>query len=309
MTLSSEGKRLSLAKYALQSDVYVAELKTKGIGLGPARRLTLDDRADFPYGWTPDNQQVIFTSDRDGVYHIFRQALNRTEPELLVGGPEDATLARLSPDNSSVLYLIQHPPSERTQNVKLMRVPLGGGPPQFLLEDRNISNHQCARLPATLCIYSQIGNGEQTFFRYDPQTGEHSEIPAAKIKDADPYAFNWSLSPDGKLLASAKKMGPQKELAIRLLSIADGKQQFIEVQAWAGIGSLDWSADGRSLWVSAYTTKDTWAMLNIDLSGTVTNVLEQKSVRLGWAIPSPDGRKLALLELNGTANVWMLEDF
>ena len=59
----------------------------------------------------------------------------------------------------------------------------------------------------------------------------------------------------------------------------------------------------------AYTTKDTWALLNVDLQGKVRNVLEEKNIRLGWAIPSPDGKRLALWESSGSANVWMIENF
>jgi Tol biopolymer transport system component/DNA-binding winged helix-turn-helix (wHTH) protein len=309
LSISANGHRLSLAKYTLQPDVYVAELKTRELKLSTPRRLTLDDRTDFPYAWTPDSNAVIFGSDRDGPYHVFKQAFDGTEPELLVGGPEDASLPRLSPDGLTVLFLSQPAPRDATQKVKLMSVPVAGGPPQFVLEAQGINNQQCARIPSTLCIYSVIRRGEQKFYRYDWKTGKSEEIAIAKITDNDPYAFNWSLSPDGKLLASAKKMGPEKELVIRLLSLPDGSERLLQVQAWAGIGSLDWAADGKSLWAMAYTTKDTWALLNISVSGTVTKVLEEKNLRLGWAIPSPDGKRVALWEASGSANVWMVENF
>jgi Tol biopolymer transport system component len=309
MTLSADDKRLSLAKYTLQPDVFISEVRTPDFKLSTPRRLTLDDRSDFPYAWTPDGKAVIFGSDRDGPYHVFKQHIDRSAPELLVGGSEDATLPRLGPDSSTLLFLSQRISGDPLHKVKLMRIPLAGGPLKLLLEDVNINNHQCAREPSKLCIYSQITTGEQTFYRYDPETGEHSEITAAKIKDADPYAFNWTLSPDGKMLASAKKVGPQKELAVRLLSVPDGSQRMLKVDAWAGIGSLDWAPDGQSIWALAYTTKDTWALLNVDLQGKVRNVLEEKNIRLGWAIPSPDGKRLALWESSGSANVWMIENF
>jgi Tol biopolymer transport system component/DNA-binding winged helix-turn-helix (wHTH) protein len=309
MTLSADDKRLSLAKYTLQPDVFISEVRTPNFKLSTPRRLTLDDRSDFPYAWTRDGKAVIFGSDRDGPYHVFKQQIDRSTPELLVGGSEDATLPRLGPDSSMLLFLSQRISGDPLHKVKLMRIPLAGGPPKLLLEDVNINNHQCAREPSELCIYSQITTGEQTFYRYDPETGEHSEITAAKIEDADPYAFNWSLSPDGKVLASAKKVGPQKELSVRLLSVADGSQRMLKVDAWAGIGSLDWAPDGKSIWALAYTTKDTWALLNVDLQGKVRNVLEEKNIRLGWAIPSPDRKRLALWESSGSANVWMIENF
>jgi Tol biopolymer transport system component len=309
MTLSGDDKRLSLAKYTLQPDVFISEVRTPDFKLSRPRRLTLDERSDFPYAWTPDSKAVIFGSDRDGPYHVFKQEIDRSAPELLVGGAEDANGPRLGPDGSTLLFLSQRTSGDPLHKVKLMRIPLAGGPLKLLLEDVNINNHQCAREPSKLCIYSQITTGEQTFYRYDPETGGHSEITAAKIKDADPYAFNWSLSPDGKVLASAKKVGPQKELLVRLLSVADGSQRMLRVDAWAGIGSLDWAPDGKSIWAMAYTTKDTWALLNVDLQGKVRNVLEEKNIRLGWAIPSPDGKRLALWESSGSANVWMIENF
>jgi hypothetical protein len=38
-------------------------------------------------------------------------------------------------------------------------------------------------------------------------------------------------------------------------------------------------------------------------------MLEEKKMTLGWAIPSPDGKHLALWKASGSSNVWMLENF
>jgi hypothetical protein len=38
-------------------------------------------------------------------------------------------------------------------------------------------------------------------------------------------------------------------------------------------------------------------------------MLEQKNPRIGWAIPSPDGRRLALWEASGSANASVAENF
>jgi hypothetical protein len=50
-------------------------------------------------------------------------------------------------------------------------------------------------------------------------------------------------------------------------------------------------------------------MLNIDLNGRVRPMLEENNMVIGWAIPSPDGRRLAILKASGTSNVWMVEGF
>jgi len=39
------------------------------------------------------------------------------------------------------------------------------------------------------------------------------------------------------------------------------------------------------------------------------HMFESKKMILGWAIPSPDGRHLALWQSSGSSNVWMIENF
>ena len=73
LSVADDGKRLAYLKQGWQPDVYVAKLESSGTRLSPPKRLTLDERQDFPFSWTPDGKQVIFASDRDGAFHIFRQ--------------------------------------------------------------------------------------------------------------------------------------------------------------------------------------------------------------------------------------------
>ena len=73
-----------------------------------------------------------------------------------------------------------------------------------------------------------------------------------------------------------------------------------------GISSLDWAADNKSLWAVTSTEKEN-ALLRIDLNGSVHPVWRPKRIRVGWAIPSRDGKYLALHVDSGSANAWMLE--
>lgn len=310
LSASADGKRLAFFKHTLQPDVYVADLESNGTRLTKPRRLTLDEREDYPYSWTPDNRAVIFVSDRDGPYHIFKQMIDQPTPELLVGGADEIAVARLSPDQSTVLYLSTPRWGQPSHAVRIMRVPLAGGPPQLVLERDGISNHQCARLPSTVCIFSEISlPGLERFYSFDPTTGSTHELPKLQLKAQNPYGFNWTLSPDGKTVAFSEKLGIRKEPELRLVSVADGSERIIKVQSWAGVSSIDWAAYGKSIWAIAFTARDTWTLLNVDLQGRVRPMLEEKDMRLGWAIPSNDGRHLALWEASGTSNVWMAENF
>jgi Tol biopolymer transport system component/DNA-binding winged helix-turn-helix (wHTH) protein len=307
LSVSDDGKRLAYLKQGSQPDVYVARLEANGTRLSPPKRLTLDERQDFPYSWTPDSKQVIFASDRDGAFHIFRQSLDENVPELIVGGNQQWMLPRLTPDGKQIVYLEFPWRYDQAQVNRVLRVSLSGGPPELVLEGRGISNLQCARLPSTLCLYSQIDEKRMTFLSFDPVSGKGHDV--AHIDDDIPYSFNWSLSPDGSMLALAKKTDIAVQPEIRLLMLRDHTERILKVAAWSGISSVDWSADGKNLWVRASTTTGTNGLLNVDLQGRVRPVWEQTKMAVGWAIPSPYGRYLALWQADGNANVWMIDNF
>jgi len=307
--LTKNGKRAAFSKHALQPDVYLADLENHGTRLSAPRRLTLDDRQDYQFSWTADSKSVIFVSDRDGTFHIFEQSPDQSAPDLLVGGSETIQAPRLTPDGLSLLYLVTSDLEDAAPITRLMRMPLAGGPPQLVLEGRGISNHQCARSPSTLCIYSLMSPQQARFFTFDPIKGEGPELEKANIHDLDPYSFNWTLSPDGQTMAFAKKLSVENEPAIRIFSLANNTERILKLHDWAGIANLDWAADGKSIWATAFTTTNTWTLLNINLQGRVRPMLESTKMTIGWAIPSPDGRHLALWQASGSSNVWMIENF
>jgi len=63
-----------------------------------------------------------------------------------------------------------------------------------------------------------------------------------------------------------------------------------------------------SLWTTGFKTTGEWTLLKVDLSGKVLPMLRENKMNLGWAIPSPDGLKLAIWKATGTSNVWLAEN-
>lgn len=59
---------------------------------------------DYPFSWTEDSKAVLFSSDRAGTFHIFKQGIGESAPELLIEGAEETSLPRLAPDNSTILF-------------------------------------------------------------------------------------------------------------------------------------------------------------------------------------------------------------
>jgi len=303
ISASTDGKRIAYLKGQPEPDVYVARIEPSG-ALEEPRRITLDDHRDMPYDWTVDNKEVIFVSDRTGTFDIYKQRVDQTVPEVLVSGTQQSELPRLSPDGTQILYLVYPTWGEPDFDVPLMRVPLAGGTPQQIAKAKWISNHQCARAPAKVCIYSVTADDGLTFFKFDPSRGAGAQV--FQLKDELAQMYNWSLSPDGTTLAIAKGKLGEEAPRIRLVSLTGAPERSLAVQGWPGLASLDWAADGKSIWATTSGEKEN-ALLRIGLQGTVTPVWRPKNVEVSWAIPSRDGKYLALHVRSSTANVWMLE--
>lgn len=334
INMSADGKHAVFIRTNIEPAVFVADVDLKTRDLSGLERLTHDEWQSRPYEWTPDGKSVLFVSDREGTFHIFRQQVGAAAPELLAGVQGSPSILRLNPERTEVLYSVESDrkivdarprqtssqnPSEsghsasqtepeaelQSTDVRLMHIPLDGGVSQLLLEDSGINNFQCARLPSRECLYSKYTKDALVFEEFDAKTGAKKEL--LRTSEPEWQYFNWSLSPDGRTLALAKKMRAADGAEIRLVPTRGGAQRVLKVRDWGRIATLDWAADGKGFWASATLHGETRALINIDLEGRAKPVLQESKPYVGWAIPSQDGRHLAIWEATGGSNAWMLE--
>ncbi len=303
VTTSADTRRIVYVKAVPEPDVYVGKLDSAG-NLSEPQRLTLDDRQDLPFDWTADSKQVIFMSDRTGAFNIYKQSSDQAVPDLVVSNNQQAAQPRLSPDGKQLIYVIYPNWGDSNYEVPLMRVPLAGGAPQQLARANWISNHQCARAPAKICVFSVVGERDMTFFSFDPMQGNATQI--YQIKDDLVQLYNWSLAPDGTTLAIAKGKWGDEEIRIHLVSLTGGPEKWLNVTGWTGLASIDWAADSKGFWAASTGEREN-ALLHIDLRGNARAVWRPTTLNVGWAIPSRDGKSLALHVNSDSANVWMLD--
>ena len=317
LSVTGDSKRMALYRMSAQADVYIADLDKQSKKLKQMRRLTFDERNDSPFSWTPDSKAVFFVSNRDGPAHIFRQNINEKQPELVIGGSEDLFEPRVSPDGSALVYTVIPATADPHPKGRIWRVPITGGSPTLVLEDKpTLWNLECARLPSTVCIYG-IGDGNQErFFTFDPREGKGVELWEARIPLDRFTNPSWGLSPDGNYLATVKNGGDKDHSIIRIFSLSDNTIHYAALPGWHDTEGLDWAADSKSIWIGANRlwsgwagcTKDHWTLLDVDLNGNVTIMLEDDAFT-GNAIPSPDGRHGAIFGDTRRGNVWLLENF
>jgi Tol biopolymer transport system component/DNA-binding winged helix-turn-helix (wHTH) protein len=339
-SVSTDGKRMAFIRTNIVPTVYITEVNQRTKQIGPLQRLTLDELQNRPYEWTPDGKAVLYVSNRDGGFHIFRQDIDSTTPEQVVGAPYSTNILRLNPEGTEIFFTNESPATEskddrghaqtqaavktdgknqtesetghefRSRMMRMMHVPLSGGTPQVLFQEPGINNFQCARAPSQACLFSRFVKGAMVFFKFDPVSGATKEW--IRVSDASPEweGYNWTLSPDGTVVALSKgKMHVSTGADIRLVPLEGGAERVLHVTEWAGLSTIDWAADGKSLWASARLRGETRTLVNIDLQGRTKSVLEEKTPHVGWAIPSRDGKRLAILEAAGDSNVWLMEGF
>lgn len=326
-SVTADGKRLVFERLKPQLDVYVAEFFAKGPRVGTPRRLTLDDSDDLPFDWTTDDTAVLFTSNRTGennIFNIFRQRIDGTPAEMLISGPEQKTISRLNPDGSQILYLV--PPNQNAgdrprragpvtggqrraeierdaQVVRLMRAPINGGPPQTVVEAPYIINYQCSRRGADICLLAKAEPKRFALTVFNSLTGNPRDVIAL---EEPTNGWNWSLSPDGKSIALVT-FGPSDN-RIRVMSLSGQSPHEITVKDWSKFTSVDWAADGKGLFVSSNPTGRISTLLYIDLMGNAHSLWQVSNFQATWAIPSHNGKYVAIPANTIASNVWIVNN-
>jgi Tol biopolymer transport system component len=333
LSAASNGKRISFIRRTEQSDVYVAVLGSSGDRSSAPRRLTLDDRMDWLGGWTHDSKAVLFFSDRNGNFDVFKQGINDRTPEQIVASlSEEKRAPQLSQDGNWVLYLSW--PTSRSDRLPpsghLMRVPVSGGASEVLLEvkgypgsarvprdrlptARGHPDFRCASLPGLgrPCVLSEISNEQVVFYALDPLRGRMGELarinfePNARFWRALSDIF-WDLSPDGSRIAFG--MCEPHGGHIRVLDLTSREESEVTVKELACLTSATWSRDGKSLFVTNSASRGD-SILRVALNGQTQLLYKSPVIGLERPVPSPDGRYLAYSQVNSTSNVWMIEGF
>ena len=311
LSVTADGSQLAFANSRGQTDVYIGELGDGGRSLGNPRRLTLDDRDDRPSCWTPDGRAVVFQSDRYGNEDLLVQGLDQRNAQDLLLGKGDQSDPHLTPDGTSFLYWeSEGGKSGPNHPRRLLRIPVGGGPTEFVLEAQGWAAVDCATTPDGPCLLFELRLAESiaTISRLDPVAGKGEEL--SRI-DVDPTVTppRSALSPDGSRFAM---VGHTKDAqSIRLLDALTGEVvRDIDVDRLPGVdfSDVEWSPDGSGLYLVGDSPRGV-ALVRVDLQGEAHVLHEDQTGDFFSVKPSPDGRHLAFGKKAWDSNAWMIEKF
>jgi eukaryotic-like serine/threonine-protein kinase len=322
---TADSRKLVFRRSAWQGHVDVADLEAGGARISNLRRLTQNEGRNYPASWTADSRAVVFGAYRDGRWKIFKQSLDQEIAVPIVTTTQEmwGAQARVSPDGAWVLYFAA--PLDQTAfyvGARLMRSPITGGQSELVLTARvpqygSYHDPVCARAPATLCVITEEAEDHKhlVFTAFDPVKGRDHEF--TRFDSSSGGAYDWDLSPDGRRMAVLRV----SENRIHIVPLDGGSPHDIAVKNGSALQTVNWTSDGSGLFASSATPQGS-ALLRIDLQGNGQLLWHRKGsiapwganldIGMGgapWAVPSPDGRHLAIYTSDVNANMWIMENF
>ena len=300
LSVTPDGAKLIFLQSKYQQDVWVAGVEASPIRLTSPYRLTLDDRHDRPLGWTADSQSVLFSSTRNGTLDVFAQRANPPgSSQLLAGGP-GAQLGRATGDGRWVIVMDSGPPR------RLLRVSQPGGTAELVANLPDLVMIACGVAPSSPCVGEERGPDPGNVIRLiDPMRGL-----GATLFRLPGGAGNVAISPTADFFAFLMPSKPGSPRNVIHVVTRNGATDRDIVAAGATtLNSLDYTADGNGFLASDYSTDLGARLLHVTMDGTVTVLWSNRGALGTWAVPSPDGKWVALLGATQESNVWVLEGF
>ncbi len=307
LSTTSDGKEVVFLKSSGLASIYIADFDAKNLTLKNPNRLTFTEAFDQPMDWAADGKSVIFMSNRNGHSGVYKQALDEESAVTLVAGAEGAEnySPKVSPDGLWVLYLETPKEIWSYSQSRLMRVPIDGGTPEFILSGQFYDGIRCTSARANFCVFAEKSNdgNELIFYSFDPVKGRGRELTRMRVDLTKNY--NWVLSPDGVYVLAGNQEGESTLIARR----TDGRQLHdLEIKGWPGLNFMDFSADSKGLFMNS-TAHGIKTLVYVDLKGKGHPLWHPESPRVGWATPTRDGSHLAILGESSNSNLWMLKNF
>jgi len=205
-------------------------------GASPPHAVTFDGRAIRGIAWTRDGQDLVYTGQRVGGWHLWRVPVYGGSPRDLIVAGRDATYVAVAPVGNRLVYTVSPTVSsiwraqlgteEAVQEHAIIRSSGRENCPRYSPDGKTIAD-----------ISDQTGNDEIWL------SDDHGDnrVQVTNFKGPELARIRWS--PDGKSLIFDTRGEENNELYI-VPATAGGKPVRVQLDALNG----SWSHDGKSIY-------------------------------------------------------------
>jgi hypothetical protein len=303
ITCSASGAFVGILIHTSQSDIYISDIASGS--LHAVRRMTFEDRSEYPHSWTADSSALVFEMPGKSGWDLFIQKTDHRIAIPLSTAEDTEITPQLSPDGKWILFCAYSERKGRATQ-KLMRIPVGGGQPQAVAVGE-FDEFRCALNPGKRCVVRTLENRQYIYSELDPLKGRGREL--ARTGWVPGVLGDWALSADGMEVAVPNH--DPREARITLVPL-DGssansfKPRELQVPGLGGLRGLIGAADNRG-WFASLTFGRGVKLVYIRRNGRF-NVLRESPV-ITWGLPSPDGKRLAFVDQTLSSNLWSIDRY
>ncbi len=300
-SVARDGQRLAYARHSEQRILVVIDT-TSG------RRVRFE-QAPFTGlpAVAPDGSAVVFVSDRDNAVDLWRLPLGNDgppgEPQRLTDLPGRVSWPAFSRDGRWIAY---HRVIDGQRDIWTM--PAGGGASQQVTEHVAMDvSPRWSPDGSQVAFISDRGGIEQVW-AVTVRDGKRVGVARPLTDGSAPVnGFDWS--PDGSELAYTTPVEGVDEI---WLTTINPNEEARRLTTAAGVIDLRWLADGDRLVALALWGGSVASLRTVDpATGEVAPLPHGEAAAPYVEIPgfdmSPDGRWLALVEVERRGDVWLLE--
>lgn len=287
--VSPEGSKIAFVRgpESAARDVYVMNES----GSGEPVRLTHSNRLIVGLTWTRDGKYLVFSSNRDGSFGLWKVPVSGGAPQRLNVGGENSYSPAISPSGNMLAY------SHGTGTWDIVRVDLKSSAKKILTDQILSSNEQDAApqfSPDSKRIaFQSWRSGEQEIWT----CAADGSSPAQLTSFGGPLTGSPRWSPDGHLIAFDSR--PQGFAHIFLMSPDGGVPRQLTTGSSNDIVP-SWSPDGK--WVYFGSNRSgSWQIWKIAPTGGTPQQLTKQGGMV--ALASPDGQWVYYTR-SGMAGLW-----
>ena len=183
-----------------------------------------------------------------------------------------------------------------------MRVPLEGGTPEPVPTGGSLDECRCSVSGKRCVLRTAVAGQYFAFYELDPVRGKGREL--ARTAWSRNILGDWDLSADGTQVAIPNHYS--RDARIRILTLEPGpnqpRERVLTVPGLTDLKGAVWAADGSGWFVTSDTDIGIQQMWFVFPDGRCRLLGDIQ----GWAVPAPDGRRVAFMDRSTASNVWVL---